>query len=96
MTSGKSLPARFQRLKSGHVPVATYILRFSHRLDDMCWWCVLDIQVSARDGDVLYGQRRRCLVWPEMLVSHMAGDDCWLWYELIAFSRTGAFIYILA
>jgi len=49
-------------------------------------WCtarggVLHIQVSAGDGvvlagdgDVLYGWRLRCLVWPEMEMSCMAGD----------------------
>jgi len=28
------------------------------------------------DGDVLYGRRRRCLVWPETVMSRMTGDDC--------------------
>jgi len=42
-------------------------------------WCiarggVLHIQVSAGDGDVSYGWRRRCLIWPETEMSHMAGD----------------------
>ena len=42
--------------------------------------CVLHIQVSAGDesrmagdGDVLYGRRRRCLVWPEMTVDSDTG-----------------------
>ena len=35
---------------------------------------VLHIQVSAGDGGVLYGRRRRCLVWPETVMSRMAGD----------------------
>jgi len=37
---------------------------------------ILHIQVSAGDGDVSYGRRRRCLVWPETEMSCMAGDDC--------------------
>jgi len=39
--------------------------------------------------------QRRCLVWPEMEISCMAGDDCWLWYGLMAFSRI-SHSYILA
>jgi len=42
---------------------------------------VLHIQVSAGDesrmagdGGVLYGWRRRCLVWPETEMSCMTGD----------------------
>jgi hypothetical protein len=50
----------------------------------------------AGDGDDLYGQRRRRRVWPETVMSRMAGDDCLLWYELMAFSRTCTSIYILA
>jgi len=33
MTSGKSLAARFNRLKNGHVPTRTYLKRFGHRED---------------------------------------------------------------
>jgi hypothetical protein len=50
----------------------------------------------ARDSDVVYGRREICHLWPEMVMSHMAGDDCCQWYELMAFSRTGTFLYILA
>jgi hypothetical protein len=39
MTSVKSLPARFYRLKSGHAPTGDYLTQFSHRDDDKCWWC---------------------------------------------------------
>ena len=28
----------------------------------------------AGDGDVLYGRRLRCLVWPETVMSRKAGD----------------------
>ena len=42
---------------------------------------IFHIQVSAGDGgvlagdwDVLYGRRRRCLIWPETEMSYMAGD----------------------
>jgi len=55
-----------------------------------------EMSCTVGDGDVVYGRRRRCLVWPETMMSRMAGNDCWLWYELIAFSHTGTFIYILA
>jgi len=55
-----------------------------------------EMSPTVGDGDVLYGWRGWCLVWPETVMSHMAGDDCWLWYELMAFSCTGTFIYILA
>jgi len=33
------LAARYYRLKSGHVPVRTYLKRFGHQDDDKCWWC---------------------------------------------------------
>jgi len=39
MNSVKPLAARFYRLKSGNVPVGTYLKRFGHRDDDKCWWC---------------------------------------------------------
>jgi len=40
MTTVKSLAIRFYRLKSGHVPVGTYLKWFGHREDDKCcWWC---------------------------------------------------------
>jgi len=35
-----------------------------------------------------------CLVWLETVISCMAGDDCWLWYGLMAFSHTCTLIYI--
>jgi len=53
-----------------------------------------EMSSTVGDGDVLYGRRRRCLVWPETEMSRMAGDDCWLWYGLMAFSRTCTLIYI--
>jgi len=43
---------------------------------------------------VWYWQRWRCLVWTETEMSCMAGDHCWLWYRLMAFSRTCTFVYI--
>jgi hypothetical protein len=39
MNSVKPLAARFYGLKSGHVPVGTYLKRFGLRDDDKCWWC---------------------------------------------------------
>jgi len=50
----------------------------------------------AADRVVSYGQSRRCLGWAETEMSCMPGDDCRLWYDLMAFCRTGTFIYILA
>jgi hypothetical protein len=38
MNSVRPLAARFYRLKSGHVPVGTYLKLFRHRDDDKCWW----------------------------------------------------------
>jgi len=59
-------------------------------------WLETVMSRMAGDGDVLYGRRGWCLVRPETVTSRMAGDDCLLRYELMAFSRTGTFIYILA
>jgi hypothetical protein len=39
MTSVKSLAARFSRLKSRHAPTGVYLMQFSHRDDNICWWC---------------------------------------------------------
>jgi hypothetical protein len=39
MNSEKPLADRFYRLKSGHVPVGTYLKRFGHRDNDKCCWC---------------------------------------------------------
>jgi len=39
MTSVKSLPARFYRLKSAHVRTGVYLKRFGHRDDDKCLCC---------------------------------------------------------
>jgi hypothetical protein len=36
----------------------------------------MEMSCMAGDGDVLYGRRRRCLVWLESVMSRMAGDDC--------------------
>jgi hypothetical protein len=38
MNSVKPLAARFNRLKSGHAPVGTYLKWFGHRDDDKCQW----------------------------------------------------------
>jgi hypothetical protein len=67
-------------------------------------WCiprggVLHIQVSAGDGDVLYGWRQRCLVWPEMSISCLAGDGdvlygwrrrCLVWTEMVMSCMAGS------
>jgi len=39
MTTVKSLPARFYRLKSRHAPTGVYLKRFGHREDDKYWRC---------------------------------------------------------
>ena len=39
MNSVKTLAVRFYPLKSGHMPVGTYLKRFGHQDDDKCWWC---------------------------------------------------------
>jgi hypothetical protein len=33
-----------------------------------------EMSCTVGDGDVLYGWRRRCLVWPEAEMSGIAGD----------------------
>ena len=39
MTSVKSLPIRFYKLKCGHAPSGVYLKRFGHRENDKCWRC---------------------------------------------------------
>ena len=39
MTSVISLATSFYKLNSGHVPIETYLKRFSHWEDNKCWWC---------------------------------------------------------
>jgi len=39
MTSVRSLGARFNRLKYGHMPTGVYLKQFGHRDDYKFWWC---------------------------------------------------------
>jgi hypothetical protein len=54
----------------------------------------VEMTSMVRDGDVLYGRRRWCLVWPETAKCRMAGDDYWLCYGVTAFSCTCNLIFI--
>jgi len=49
---------------------------------------------NGQSGCVSCGRRWWWLVWPESVMSCMGEDDCWLWYKLMAFSRTHTLIYI--
>ena len=50
---------------------------YSINITKKCGCLLFDIQVSAGDG-VLYGCRCECCVWPQTVMSCMAGDDYWL------------------
>jgi ribonuclease HI len=60
MTSVKSLPARFYRIRSGHAPTGVYLKRFSHREDDKCWWCGIGGRMAAQTWEHLF---RHCSRW---------------------------------
>jgi ribonuclease HI len=57
ITSAKSRPARFYRLKSGHGPTGVYLKRFGHREDVKCWWSGTRGRAAAPMREHLF---RRC------------------------------------
>ena len=62
MNNVKPLAARFYRLKSGHVPVGTYLKRFGHRDDDRCWGCGGGGRTVAQTREHLF---RHCSRWKD-------------------------------
>jgi ribonuclease HI len=62
MNSVKPLAARFNRLKSGHVPMGTYLTRFGHREDEKSWWCSSRGRTAAQMWEHLF---HHCSQWKD-------------------------------
>jgi len=71
MNSVKPLADRFNRLKSGHASVGTFLKWFGYQDDNKCWWCGGRGRTISLTQEHLFPHCTRCRDQPKKLWKEM-------------------------